>query len=93
LSRPEIIKLLKNKHPKLNKSQLEIVIDTFFESIIIALKKKKIVEIRSFGTFFSKKIKEKFSARNPKTGELIYVPEKNKIRFRISKKFIKYLNE
>jgi len=93
LSRPEIIKLLKNKHPKLNKSQLEIVIDTFFESIIIALKKKKIVEIRSFGTFFSKKIKQKFSARNPKTGELIYVPEKNKIRFRISKKFIKYLNE
>ncbi len=93
MSRPEIIKLLKNKHPKLNKSQLEIVIDTFFESIIIALKKKKIVEIRSFGTFFSKKIKEKFSARNPKTGELIYVPEKNKIRFRISKKFIKYLNE
>ena len=93
MSRPEIIKLLKNKHPKLNKSQLEIVIDTFFESIIIALKKKKIVEIRSFGTFFSKKIKEKFSARNPKTGELIYVPEKNKNRFRISKKFIKYLNE
>ena len=93
MSRPEIIKLLKNKHPKLNKSQLEIVIDTFFESIIIALKKKKIVEIRSFGTFFSKKIKEKLSARNPKTGELIYVPEKNKIRFRISKKFIKYLNE
>ena len=93
MSRPEIIKLLKDKHPKLNKSQLEIVIDTFFESIIIALKKKKIVEIRSFGTFFSKKIKEKFSARNPKTGELIYVPEKNKIRFRISKKFIKYLNE
>ena len=93
MSRPEIIKLLKNKHPKLNKSQLEIVIDTFFESIIIALKKKKIVEIRSYGTFFSKKIKEKFSARNPKTGELIYVPEKNKIRFRISKKFIKYLNE
>ena len=28
-----------------------------------------------------------------KTGEMIYVPKKNKIRFRISKKFKKFLNQ
>jgi len=93
LSRPELIKLLKNKHSKLNKNQLETIIYTFFESIESALKEKKSVELRGFGTFFVKEIKEKYSARNPKTGELIYVPKKNKVRFRTSKKFKQFLNQ
>ena len=93
MSRLEIIKQLKTKHPKLNKIQLETIIDTFFQSIIDMLEKKKSIELRGFGTFFVKEIKEKYSARNPKTGELIYVPKKNKIRFRTSKKFKKFLNQ
>ena len=93
MSRPELIKLLKKKHPKLIKPQLETIIDTFFQSIEDALKEKKSIFIRGFGTFFVKKIKEKHSARNPKTGELIYVPEKNKVRFRASKNLKKKINE
>jgi len=93
LSRPELIKLLKKKHPKLNKLQLETIVDTFFQSIKEALKKKKSIELRGFGTFFIKEIKEKYSARNPKTGGLIYVPKKNKVRFRTSKKFKQFLNQ
>ena len=93
MSRPELIKLLKKKHPKLNKLQLETIIDTFFQSIKEALEKKRSVELRGFGTFFTKEIKEKYSARNPKTGELIYVPKKNKVRFRTSKKFKQFLNQ
>jgi len=93
LSRPELIKLLKKKHPKLNKLQLETIIDTFFQSIKEALEKKRSVELRGFGTFFTKEIKEKYSARNPKTGELIYVPKKNKVRFRASKQFKEFLNQ
>ena len=93
MSRPKLIKLLKKKHPKLNKLQLETIIDTFFQSIGEALNKKKSIELRGFGTFFTKEIKEKYSARNPKTGELIYVPKKNKIRFRGSKQFKDFLNQ
>ena len=93
MSRPEFIKQLKAKHPKLNKSQLETIIDTFFQSIENALKEKKSVELRGFGTFFIKEIKEKYSARNPKTEELIYVPKKSKVRFRASKKFKKFINQ
>ena len=51
---------------------------SFLNSIEKALKDKKSVELRGFGTFFIKEIKEKYSARNPKTGKLIYVPKKNK---------------
>ena len=40
-----------------------------------------------------KKIREKYSARNPKTGEIIYVPEKNKVRFKASKKLKEFINK
>ena len=93
MSRPEFIKLLKKKHPKLINPQLEIIIDTFFQSIKEALMQKRSVELRGFGTFFVREIKEKYSARNPKTGELIYVPKKNKVRFRASKQFKEFLNQ
>jgi len=93
LSRPEIIKKLKKKNPKLNQSDLEGIIDSFCNSIEKALQKRQNIQIRGFGTFFVKKIKEKYSARNPKTGELIYVPEKNKIRFKASKNLKKKINE
>ena len=93
MSRPDLIKKLKFKHPKLNKPQLESIIDTFFQTIEDSLKEKKSVFLRGFGTFFIKEIKEKYSARNPKTGEKIYVPKKNKARFRASKKFKEFINQ
>jgi len=93
LSRKDLIKQLKIKNPKLNKEELETTIDTFCDSIEKAILSKKKVELRGFGAFFIKKIKEKYSARNPKTGEIIYVPEKNKVRFRASKKLKKIINE
>ena len=93
MSRPEIIKKLKQKNPQLNNSQLEAIIDIFTESIEKALKQSKKVELRGFGTFFVKKIRAKPNARNPKTSQLIYVPEKNKVRFKASKKLKKLINK
>ena len=93
MSRQEIIKKLKENNPKLEKRVLEDIIDVFSEALAKALLERKVVEIRSFGTFFTKKIKEKYSARNPKTGEYIYVPQKNKVRFRPSKNLKKIINE
>ena len=93
MSRPELVKKLKEKNPKLNLSELESIIDTFCGNLEKALTEGKTIELRGFGTFFIKKIKEKYSARNPKSGELIYVPEKNKVRFRPSKKLNKLINE
>ena len=93
MSRPDLIKQLKLKHPKLNNLQLESIIDTFFKSIEDALKEKKSVFLRGFGTFFIKEIKEKYSARNPRNGKLIYVPKRNKVRFKASKKFKEFINQ
>ena len=85
MSRPELITQLKKKNPKLNQSEIEAIIENFCDSIQKGLKDGKKIEFRGFGTFFVKKINEKYNARNPKTGELIYVPEKNKVRFKASK--------
>ena len=93
MSRPKLIKYLKSKNPNLNKPELEAVVDVFCESLSNALLENKNIELRDFGTFFVKRIKEKYSARNPKTGELIYVPAKNKVRFKSSKRLKKFLNE
>ena len=93
MSRPQLIKQLKKKNPNLNQIEVESIINTFCQSIEKALIEGKKIEIRGFGVFFIKKIKEKYSARNPKTGELIYVPEKNKVRFRPSKKLKKFINQ
>lgn len=93
MSRPEIIKQLKLKNQNLSRSVLEIVIDTICQNIELSLKKGEKIELRGFGTFFVKKIKEKYSARNPKTKELIYIPEKNKVRFKASKFLKRFINE
>ena len=93
MSRPDLIKKLKTKHPKLNKLQLESIIDTFFQSIENSLKEKKSIFLRGFGTFFVKEIKEKYSARDPRNGKLIYVPKRNKVRFKASKKFKNFIKQ
>ena len=93
MSRQTLVKKLKEKNPNLTKIDRETILNTFNESIKKALVEGKNVELRGFGTFFVKKIKEKFSARNPKTGELIYVPEKNKVRFKSSKKLNRLINK
>ncbi|MDC0511592.1 integration host factor subunit beta [Pelagibacteraceae bacterium] len=93
MSRTKLIKQLNTKNSKLSRSEIEAIIDMFSNNIIKALKDGRKVELRGFGTFFVKKIKENYSARNPKTGDLIYVPEKNKVRFRASKNLKKIINE
>ena len=93
MSKPKIIKELKIKNPNIKSEDLEKIFNLFLEEIMETLLSKKSVEIRSFGTFFVKEIKEKKQARNPKTGENIYVPKRNKIRFRASKKLKELINK
>ena len=59
MSKPELINQLKEKNPKLNKFEIEIIIDTFLKGIISAIKEGRTVELRHFGKLYLKKIKEK----------------------------------
>ena len=80
MSRQNLIKKLKKNNSNLNNKEIEKIINIFCETIEKGLKQGRKIELRGFGTFFIKKIKEKYNARNPNTKELIYVPEKKKVR-------------
>ena len=85
----ELIKQLHQKHPRLKRSHIDTIINIFLDTISDSLSRDKPVELRNFGRFSVKTIKAKYNARNPKTGEIIYVQEKKKISFKMSK----YLKE
>ncbi len=93
MSKPKIIQKLKIKNSNIGKKELEKILDVFFQQISNALQNTRSIEIRSLGTFFIKEIKEKKQARNPRTGEIIYVPKRNKIRFRASKRLKELINK
>ena len=93
MSRRQLIKKLTKKNSSLNKKDSEEILEAFCLCIQRALIDKRNIELRGFGSFFVKKIKEKYSARNPRTGEIIYVPEKNRVRFRASKKLKELINK
>ena len=93
MSRNKLIKKLKEKNPQLNQTELETIIDVFTESISYALGKGQECEIRNFGSFRLRKLKASANLRNPKKNELIYRPERVKVRFKASKKLNKLINE
>ena len=59
------------------------------ESIFKAMRESLIngdrIEIRGFGVFQVKNTKPKPAARNPRTGEIIYVPARRKTHFKPGK--------
>ena len=93
MSKLQLIRKLVKKNPELNTKDSEEIINLFTKYIYQSLLDNRNIELRGFGSFFVKRLKEKYSARNPKTGELIYVPEKNRVRFRASKKLKELINK
>ncbi len=93
MSKLRLIKQLKKKNSQLNQSELENIIYVFINSIKQALKRGQECEIRNFGSFRLKKLKANPNLRNPKTNELIYRPERIKIKFKASKELNRLIND
>ena len=93
MSQKKLIKQLKQKNPKLNQSEIEFIINFFTKAISKALNDGNGVEIRGLGRWYLKKLNENFNARNPATNEMIYKPERVKVRFKASKKLNKLINK
>lgn len=76
----------------LTKLETEAIIEGFFKTVIESLKDGKGIEIRGFGSYKVKK-KNPRQARNPKTGEQVFVPEHYVPTFKFSKEFKDIVNE
>src|SRR5690606_31202030 len=75
----------------LTKLETEAIIEGFFTTVIEALKEGRGIEIRGFGSYKVKK-KNARNARNPKTGEKVFVDEHFVPTFKFSKEFKEIVN-
>ena len=87
----KLLKQLSDNYPNFLKKDLEKSLNVVLNEIKLALNKGENVELRDFGTWSVQIQKSKLS-RNPRTGEKIETPEKRKIRFKMSKKLFKKIN-
>jgi integration host factor subunit beta len=89
--RSEIISLLADQNPNIRHSDLEKIVEILIYEMIEALCSDCTVEIR--GAFrLSIKKAASYMGRNPKTGSLIQIPSKRKIKFKASTVLLKKLN-
>jgi integration host factor beta subunit len=75
----------------LTKRDVGVVVDLLLETISQALADRERIEIRGFGSF-KVKTKKARTARNPRTGERVQVPEKVVPYFKASRQFIKLVD-
>ena len=88
----KIIEILSKNYPNFLKKDLSKFVEIILSQIEIALKKKERVELRDVFALEARIQKSRIS-RNPKTNEKgIEVPEKLSVRFKMSKKWFKDLN-
>ena len=92
VSKSNLIKQLVQIYPNLLKKDLIKIFDIFLNEIKIALKNGERVELRGWG-IFHQKIQKSRNSRNPKSGEIVYTPEKKNINFKMSKELFKIINE
>ena len=84
MTRSELIAKLAAKNPALYHRDIERLVGTILDEIGGALERGDRVELRGFGTFGIKHRMPK-KARNPGTGEPVYLPERFVPTFKPSK--------
>ena len=75
----------------LSKKKSEVVVSTFFNSIVDSLTRGDKVELRGFGTFKLRRRRARIG-RNPRTGESVEVPSKMVPFFKAGKSLRELVN-
>ena len=74
------------------KSKAKKLVSLIFEELSSALAKGDRIEFRGFGSFTVKTYSAR-EAKNPRTGEKIWVEERKKVRFRTSETLNQKIND
>jgi integration host factor subunit beta len=83
LTKADLSKHLMDKL-ELTKKDADLLINSFFNSIVSALNSGEGVEIRGFGSFRLRS-REPRMGRNPRNGLAVYVPSKRVVYFKLGK--------
>jgi integration host factor beta subunit len=84
MTKSGLIEAVAERTPHISKKDTEIVVNTIFESMALALRHGQRIEIRGFGSF-QVKIREAREGRNPKTGEPVHISAKRTPFFKVGK--------
>ena len=75
MNKSNLIKVILNKNKKYKFFEIEKIVDLFFKEITNALTNQRRIELRGFGSFFTK-IRDKRIGLNPKNGQKIEIGKK-----------------
>ena len=90
--RSELLQKMCNLHPNITHKDIAKILEIIFFEITEALCRGNNIEIRGFGTYKIAKRKARIG-RNPKNSELVQIPEKRGIRWKMSKTLFTRLNK
>ncbi len=92
MTRSELIEKIAAKNPNLTVKDIENIVDVVFGSVIEAMAKGERVEFRGFGSF-SVHTREKRMAKNPRTGERLFIDARKIPHFKAGKQLYEMLNQ
>ncbi len=90
MTKSDLIAVVAHKQ-SLSLKEASLVVNTMFDAMSEALVAGERIEIRGLGSWSVKKRKARVG-RNPKTGELVMVPEKRVVAFRAGKGMVERMN-
>lgn len=92
VTKSELIEEVARQAPDISKRDVEIIVNTIFDSMTAALVRHDRIEIRGFGSFIAKPRRAR-EGRNPRTGEKVHVPQKWVPFFTVGKELRKRINK
>ena len=91
MNKSNLVKTLLSKNNKYKISEIKNIVNVFFREITKALAEGKRIEIRGFGSFFTK-IRNKRTGINPQNRKKIEIEKKVHLKFKMGKILFKKLN-
>ena len=90
--RSELLQEMCNQHPTVLRKDMEKIFEIIFDEFKNAFNRNENVEIRGFGTYKIIKRKARIG-RNPKNSEIVQIPEKKAVKWKMSKALFNRLNK
>ena len=91
MNKSDLINVLSQKAPHLSSKDMEIIVNTIFDSMSKTLMSGKRIEIRGFGSF-EIRVREPRLGRNPKSGENVQIGVRRVPFFKVGKELRERIN-
>ncbi len=91
MTKSELVEIIAEQQDQITRREAEVVVNTIFAAIGDALTRGERVELRGFGSFFTKQRGARIG-RNPKTGASVQVPAKIVPQFKPGKELRERVN-